>query len=201
MHDMGRSSCQMFRYRWAAVARGDSGICVLLAIFTTIGVLGAISGPNLAGLAVGFGADAFFIFLYLNYRSKFASIRISQDGVTAFLFGLRWKTIEWTEVTKFRRFRYADWDSQKSQKYRVDYCIHRQRKHFVFLERIFLDVIIFNEQIQELPRLLQILNDTARRYHIPLVAVDREQDFKNASQGNGLKKLLPEFVEQPIQAL
>jgi hypothetical protein len=64
-------------------------------------------------------------------------------------------------------------------------------------------VIIFYDRISDFRTLLDLINDIAHERHIPIVAIDREADFERPQPATTslLKRIIPDWVEQPIDKL
>lgn len=130
----------------------------------------------------------FLALVYLRSRP----LGIGDDGIATFMFGRRWKFIDWHSVKKVEKFRVYD-------------------SFFYEYRRVFLVSadgarIRFDDWIGDLPSLLTTLNGYIAQYRIPAFAVDRGRDTlrkisSSAADTATRKKLLNDGIRTSVTEL
>lgn len=130
----------------------------------------------------------FLSLIYLRSRP----LGMDDGGIAIFLFGRRWKFIDWHSVKKVEKFRVYD-------------SFFYEYRH-VFLVSADGIRIRFDDWVGDLPGLIATLNGYIARYQIPTFAVDRGRDTlrKISSSTTDIatrKKLLNDGVRTTLTKL
>lgn len=177
MTDASRS--KSYRYPFSQIVISY----LLLPIFSVLGLgLGAflleVGSAFFGALLILFGAWLIFLSAFGSLMS--ASIIVSDEGIAAHNFGRSLKFIRWRDVTKIKKVRRWNAGSRSFEDafYVFDKTFSSLHQRMVNLR----GPIAFTDKIRDLRGLLDKVNEAARRYRFPLVALDQEAARKLAAQ-------------------
>ena len=123
------------------------------------GRVGSLSVLPLYGWCILFMMPVIFVgglaLLYLRSRP----LGIGDEGIATFIFGRKWKFIDWPHVTKVERFRIYD---SFFYTYRHVFLVYSNGAR-----------IRFDDWIDKLPTIIATLNVYIARYRIPAFSIDR----------------------------
>lgn len=141
---------------------------------------------------------AWFIFLIAFGSLMCCSITVSDDGIAAHNFGRTLKFIRWGDVMKIKKIRRWNAGSRSFEDvfHVLDGTFPPLRERMVNLR----GPVAFTDKIRGLPELLDKINEAARRYHFPLVALDQEAARKLAAQtgAGSWRRTVPKVEEVPL---
>lgn len=185
---------RVFRYAWSQTAKVTISVGLLITLFSLTGGYWISRGRVLDGSIIIIAFGFLFGGLLVLYRLAFSAIRISETQVAAVAFGIRWRSLAWREVTKIRRVRDLETDTNE---WHMLYYIQGSKP------RSFLGQIMFQDRISELRSLLDLLNEIAAKRQIPIVSIDHEADVDRAQRrkASWLRSIFPEELERPIEKL
>jgi hypothetical protein len=143
---------------------------------------------SLVCFAIAGGLAGFGLLSIIRHRP----ITVDESQVSSTVLGWELLRLNWTEVTKIERRRYSDPQD------------HRPRHKFSIFSPT--REIYFDDQIENLSELLDLLNAFATKYHIALFSVDAGLDTKRrirqtVSDRNIRRRLLREGSRESIQSL
>lgn len=158
-----------YGYRATYLWRRRVLVAVPLAMFLVIGIYIAISAENildkdsLGGLALVFANVSFFAVGLRKIILVNAEIRISTEGVAAHIpGGAKPKFVPWNKLIVIERVRTFQTMISRYQYY---YVLRSER-----------DEIRFDDEIENLPTLLKVIEEQSAKLHIPMISVDWGRD-------------------------
>jgi hypothetical protein len=141
------------------------GVFLLRAENTIIGTFLATSG-------------ALFIFLSAFGSLMCSSIAVNDKGIAAHNYGRTLKFVQWRDVTKIKKVKRWNAGSRSYED-----VFHVFDGEFPALRERMVNLrgpIVFTDQIRDLRKLLDRINEYSRRYHFLLVTLDQEAARKLA---------------------
>ena len=192
-----RPEFELFTYKRYVALIGYTLIC--LTDLVCVGIIIGFSNSLLKGIAnsrdfySAWGAILFVLFIaafinvgfFIVFRQN-AAIGIDDEGIKTYYFGRWGKCLKWPEIDRIRRVYEYD---PSSYRFVTRYFVHTRdsASREYFLGRMLANspsprgAILFDGYIVGLRRLLDRINQYARRYNVPLEATDKQKDGTKAS--------------------
>jgi hypothetical protein len=193
-----KEGVEVFRYPKSVFTAPWIGTLLPLISF----ILAFLSWPfSIGAVLIFLFSGLFFSALTFQFPIKYATIFISDQGISAFRFGRIWRFIPWAAVKKIVRVIYFDPGVQKPlQTYYVQDTERNLQNNLRAIRANFRNgPLTFNERILDYRKLLNLVNEFARQNNIRLVEIDR---FAASQQSRSLwRQIEPKEQEVNIEML